>query len=436
MGNWSHYRTVEAAELKQRPEGEKVRLLGWIASKREHGGKIFLTLRDRSGYVQVVADKSLCDPAVFEQVSDISKESSVAVEGLVSQDPRAPRGAEVHVTDVAVVAKSEPWPITLSALKSPGFLYDMRHLTVRGTKTRATMKIRSELLNGAHRFFEENGYVWIQTPTFITSASEGGATLFQVEYFGDKAYLTQSAQLYEEAAICAFERVYVIQPSFRSEKSRTRKHLTEFWHIEAEVAFATHDDIMEIEESLVHTMISAVIENCQGELSELQATRVESPELPFPRIPYDEALGIIEKKGFKIEWGDDFGAREEKAVSEEFEEPFFVTKYPVSARPFYQMPDPEDARLTLSSDMFAPRGYGEITSGGQRIHEYDLLVKRLKEEGLDPKDYQWYVELRRFGMPPHSGFGLGLERTVRWILGLSHIRGAAMFPRTPDRIYP
>ncbi|MFQ5951177.1 MAG: asparagine--tRNA ligase, partial [Candidatus Geothermarchaeales archaeon] len=435
LDSWSHYRTAEAAELEQRPEGERVRLLGWISSKREHGGKIFLTLRDGSGYVQVVADKSVCEPEVFEQVSSVSQESSVAVEGFTSRDPRAPGGVEVHVTKIGVVAESEPWPITKSALKSPGFLYDMRHLTVRGTKTRATMKIRSELLKRAHRFFEENGYVWIQAPTLITSASEGGATLFEVEYYGDKSYLAQSAQLYEEAAICAFEKVYVIQPSFRAEKSRTRKHLTEFWHIEAEVAFATHDEIMEIQERLLDAMISGVVKNCQSELSELQA-RVEPPEPPLLKIPYDEALSIIEKQGLKIEWGDDFGAREERALSEESEEPFFVTKYPVSARPFYQLPDPEDERLTLSSDMFAPEGYGEITSGGQRIHEYDALVGRLREEGLDPKDYQWYLELRRFGMPPHSGFGLGLERTVRWILGLSHIRGAALFPRTPDRIYP
>lgn len=436
LKRWLKYRTTLASQAREKGEGEVARLIGWVASKREHGKKIFITLRDSSGFIQVVGAAPSRKPKAFETMRDVNLESAIAVEGIIVRDPRAPHGVEVHVRDFRVIAGAQPWPITLSALKSPGFLFDMRHLTLRGKRTRAITLIRGEMLRAAQEYFEGNGYVWFQGPTFITSACEGGATLFKVDYFGGTVYLTQSAQLYEEAAICALERVYVIQPSFRSEKSRTRKHLTEYWHIESEAAFAAHEDIMEVEEELVQHMVSRVVERRQEELATLKVEDLEPPKTPFAKITYDEALGILRGKGIDLDWGEDLGSKAERLLCKQFEEPFFVTAYPTKARSFYHMPDPERPEVTLSSDLMAPGGYGEITSGGQRIHDYDLLLSRIHEQGLDPEEYRWYLDLRRFGMPPHSGFGLGLERLMGWTLNLEHVRQAILFPRTPSRTYP
>ncbi len=436
LTDWLKYRSVSAAQVMDKEEREVVRLIGWVDSKREHKEKIFMTLRDGSGHVQLVGDPTVCGTETIHRIEKTSVESAVAVEGYTVRDKRAPGGVEVHVMDFMTIAKADPWPITLTALRSPGFLFDMRHLTVRGRRTRAIMLIRSEMINAANEYFEKNGYIWMHAPTFITAASEGGATLFKVKYFDTTAYLTQSAQLYEEAAICSLEKVYIIQPSFRSEKSRTRRHLTEFLHMEAEVAFANHKDIMKIEEELVHHMVSKIIVNRQKELSTLKVKGLKPPEVPFEKITYHDALGILEGKGVYVKWGEDLGTEAEAALSEGFEGPFFVTNYPVSARGFYHMPDPDNPKITLSSDMMAPRGYGEITSGGQRIHDYDLLISRIRDEELDPENYRWYLDLRRYGMPPHSGFGLGVERMLRWLLDLKHIRDGVMFPRTPSRLYP
>lgn len=435
LRSWLEYRTIMATQAENREEDEVVRLIGWVANKREHGKKVFITLRDRSGFIQLVGAPPTSLPETLNLMKEAGLESSVAVEGLIKKDPRAPGGVEVHIRNFRVVAEASPWPVTLSALKSPGFLFDMRHLTLRGRRSRAMMLIRAELLRAAQGYFEGNGYVWFQGPTFITSACEGGSTLFNVEYFGRKVYLTQSAQLYEEAAICSLEKVYVIQPSFRSEKSRTRRHLTEYWHIEAEAAFAEHEDIMDVEEALVHHMVSKVAKNRQEELSTLKIKDLEPPLRPFARITYDEALDILRRKGIAMEWGEDLSTEAERALCDEFEQPFFVTAYPTKARSFYHMPDPQRPEITLSSDLIAP-GYGEITSGGQRIHDYDLLLSRILDQGLDPEEYRWYLELRRYGLPPHSGFGLGLERVMSWILRLEHIRQAIYFPRTPSRTYP
>ncbi len=434
--NWLEYRSALIAEVFDKREDETVRLIGWVDRKREHKEKIFITLRDGSGHIQLVGNPIICGEETFQNIAKTNMESAVAIEGYTVRDRRAPSGVEVHIVNFMMIAKADPWPITRSALKSPGFLFDMRYLTVRGRRTRATMLIRSEMVNAANEYFRKKGYVWMHAPTFITAASEGGSTLFNVKYFDTTAYLTQSAQLYEEAAICSLEKVYIIQPSFRSEKSRTRRHLTEFLHLEAEVAFANHRDIMRVEEELVHYMVSKTIKNRQKELSALKVKGLEPPKIPFEKITYDEALNILEDKGAHVEWGEDLGTEAEMTLSKEFEEPFFVKSYPVSARSFYHMPDPDDSRTTLSSDMMAPRGYGEITSGGQRIHDYDLLLSRIMDEGLDPEDYKWYLDLRRYGMPPHSGFGLGVERVLRWILDLKHVRDGVMFPRTPSRLYP
>ncbi len=434
MSSWLKYRTAYASDIFDKSDGEIVKLLGWISEKRTHKNKIFLMLRDSSGYVQMVAYKDKLGEKL-DLVKECGVESAIAVEGEIVSDKRAPGGKEVHLTDFKIISRAKQWPITPSALKSPGFLFDMRHLVIRGRRTRAILKIKSELIKAAQEYFERNGYVWIQAPTFITSACEGGATLFEVKYFDKKVYLTQSAQLYEEAAICSFEKVYTIQPSFRAEKSRTRRHLTEFWHIEAEVAFASHEDIMRVEEELVTYMISKLIERCRDELSLLKK-RIEPPKPPFPRITYDEAINILKRKGLEVKWGEDFGDEAERELSKEFDQPFFVTAYPLTTRSFYHKPDPANPKVTLSSDLMAPGGYGEITSGGERISDYNMLLSRIKEQGLNPEDYRWYLDLRLYGMPPHSGFGLGVERMLRWLLDLKHIRQASLFPRTPSRVYP
>lgn len=436
MGSWLNYRTDDSRSVLEKGENEKVRLLGWVASKREHKEKVFINLRDRYGYIQLVVSASNVEPEVFKIVKDVSLESAIAVEGIVKRDPRAPRGVEVHVTNFNIVSKSDVWPVTKDALKSPEFMYDKRYLTIRGPRSRAILLVRAGLINAAIRYFEENGYVLINAPTFITSAVEGGATLFSLKYFDTIAYLTQSAQFYEEAAICAFEKVYVVQPSFRAEKSRTRKHLTEFWHIEAEVAFAEHDDIMRVEEELLSYIVNYLRDNYADEIKYVRGTNLPEYEPPYPKISYDEALEILIKKGIDMEWGEDFGADEERALSEEFEEPFFIYGFPVTTRSFYHMNDPSRPEITLSSDLMAPEGYGEITSGGQRIHSYQELYDKIIEFGLNPEEYTWYLEIRKYGMPPHSGFGMGVERVLRWLLHLPHIRDATLFPRTPSRLYP
>ena len=436
MNMWLKYRNSDSSDIKNRKEGVSVRLLGWIASKRIHGEKIFMNLRDRYGYVQLVAEKDLLGNK-FEKVLKATVESAVAAEGNVKYDPRAFGGVEVHLTDFKVISPAETWPITISALESPEFMYDKRHLTIRGPRSRAILLVRAALLEAALEYFFKNKFVFINAPTFITSAVEGGATLFELKYFSDKAYLTQSAQFYEEAAICVFEKVFVVQPSYRAEKSRTRKHLTEFWHIESEVAFALHDDIMRVEEELLSYIIHRLNEKASIEIKYLNNNKMLSEfSPPFEKISYDEALAILQKKGFDLKWGEDFGANEERALSENFDAPFFVTDFPVVTRSFYHMPDPNRPEITLSSDLMAPKGYGEITSGGQRIHDYNVLLKKIMDMGLDPADYEWYLEIRKYGMPPHSGFGMGVERVLRWLLNLPHIRDATLFPRTPSRLYP
>lgn len=434
---WLNYRTSDSRDVKNKEEKETVRLIGWIANKRVHSKKVFINLRDRFGYIQLVAREDILPKDKFIHVKNTNIESAIAIEGFVVKDPRAPDGVEVHLTDFIVVSPADEWPITLSALRSPSFLYDMRHLTLRGPRSRAIMLIRSELIRSMIEFFINNEYVWIHAPTFITAAVEGGATLFPVKYFDRTAYLTQSAQFYEEAAICTYEKVFVVQPSFRSEKSRTRKHLTEFWHVEAEVAFATHQDIMKVEEELIYYSLCKLIERVPSEIKYIRkGKKFKPPEPPYEKIKYDEVIQMLQSKNININWGDDFGAKAEKVVSKMFDSPFFITHFPVKTRSFYHMDDPNNPELTLSSDLYAPEGYGEITSGGQRIHEYDKLYDKIKQFGLNPKDYQWYLDLRKYGMPPHSGFGLGVERTLRWILHLPHIRDSTLFPRTPSRLYP
>ncbi len=434
--SWGKYRNAFSRDVFSMEDGKEVRLIGWIAFKREHKDKVFLQLRDRYGYIQLVVSQG-SSTSLFEKTKNLNIESAVAVRGVVKSDVRAPGGKEVHVNEIHVVADADVWPITKEVLNAPDTMYDLRHLTMRGPRSRSILLVREGIILGSIEYFTKNGYVFITAPTFITAAVEGGATLFKLKYFDRYAYLTQSSQFYEEAAICVFEKVFVVQPSFRAEKSRTRKHLTEFLHIEAEAAFLTHDDIMDVEEELLKHIISYLNRNYEKEIKFLlNGSLLKEYEDPFPRIKYEEAISILQSKGVNIEWGEDFGSDEERILSKEFDTPFFVTHFPVNTRSFYHMNDPNNEKVTLSSDLMAPDGYGEITSGGQRIHKYEDLLRKIKEFGLNPEDYQWYLDIRKYGMPPHSGFGMGVERVARWLLKLPHVRDATLFPRTPSRIYP
>ncbi|MDW8360525.1 MAG: amino acid--tRNA ligase-related protein, partial [Candidatus Caldarchaeum sp.] len=308
---------------------------------------------------------------------------------------------------------------------------------IRGPKASAVLRFRSKLINQLRDWFEREGFVEVHCPTFITAAVEGGATLFKVDYFGRPVYLTQSVQFYQEAAIYALEKVYSVQPSFRAERSKTRRHLTEFWHVEGEIAFAGLEELMRVVERLVGESSIAALENSADELRLLdRKVNISLLEPPYERVKYSEALGLLERKGVHVPWGSDLGADEERVLTMEFEKPFFLTHFPKKAKAFYHKTDPSNPQLTLSADLLAPAGYGEVVGGGQRIHDYEELLGRIEEEGLDASDYRWYLDLRKFGSVPHSGFGLGLERLVQWLLGLKNIRSAAMFPRTPTRVYP
>lgn len=416
--------------------GDRVELLGWIRNVRQHGKLVFLDLRDSTGVVQVTVKTGVADEEAVKTASTLGREASVKVVGRVVEDRRAPGGREILCERLEVVGRAYgEYPIKPGV--GPRFLYDNRHLYLRSPKVSAIMKIRSAMVEAARRWFIEHGFTEIHCPTFITAAVEGGATLFEVNYFGRKAYLTQSVQFYQEAAIYGLEKVFSIQPSFRAEKSKTRRHLTEFWHIEAEMAFTELPELLETVEQLISYMVVETVEKRKREFTELgRRFNVEVVEPPFERIKYEEALNILESKGVTISWGEDLGADEERILTEQFDKPFFVTHYPKEAKAFYHMPDPSNPRVTLSADLLAPKGYGEIVGGGQRIHDYKLLIQRIEEENLNPQDYRWYLDLRKYGTIPHSGFGLGVERLLQWILNLRNIRSACLFPRTRQRIYP
>lgn len=413
--------------------GKKVTLCGWVHRKRIHGGVLFIILRDETGTVQLSAHEDLVGERVFREADRATLESSITVDGIVKIDKRAPGGIEVAISNLRIVNLAEPWPIQRTAGRT--FLLDHRHLHLRGLKPQAVMFVRDAVCRASRQYLEREGFTEVHPPLFIGVAVEGGATLFPIDYFGREVYLTQSGQLYLEAAINSLGKVYTLNPSFRAEKSRTRRHLTEFWEIECEVPFATHDDIMKVEEELLAHICTYASERCRNRLA-LLGRDLKIPETPFARITYDEGLEIAQKGGVEVEWGEEFGSEAERVISKRFTEPFFITGFPTKSRSFYHKPNPRDPKITLSSDLMAPDGYGELSSGGQRISDFDLLVRRIREQGLPLESYKWYLDLRRYGIPPHAGFGLGIERTVRWICGLPHIRDACLFPRTPDRVYP
>jgi len=424
-----------SAEVIKGNAGPAVELRGWVARKHTVGGLVFILLRDGSGYVQVSAKKGSLPAESFRAVKSATRESAVIVRGHVLDDARAPGAKEVAASGFEVVSPAESWPITKTAVRSASYLLDNRHLSIRGPKAIAAMKVRAEVIGAAFDYFRDHGFYLISAPTFVQAAVEGGSTLFEVDYFGKKAYLSQSAQFYEEAALAALQKVWIFQPAFRAEKSKTAKHLTEFWMIEAEQAFAEQVENMKLQEELLAAMVRKVLERRQDELKTLGRTIGEF-SLPLPRITYDQARSIASKAGFPFEWGEDISTEAERAVSRSQDAPFFITEYPLSARSFYHMTYADRPEVTKSADLIAPEGYGELATGGQRIHDYKELTARISGQDLPTESFSWYLELRKFGMPPHSGFGIGVERTTRWIAGLKHIRSASLFPRTVSRISP
>jgi asparaginyl-tRNA synthetase len=423
---------AKAAEALKMEDGARVTVRGWVYRFRDLGEKVFLVVRDSSGIVQAVFSG---EAAAKAREADV--EASVIVTGVVRSDSRAPGGKEIVGEAVEVVGASKNFPITKDFSRE--FLLDVRHLWVRSRRMQAVLKIRHTVFGALHEYFRRSGYYEVQAPMFITAAVEGGATLFPVKYVdGSTVYLTQSSQFYLEALIYSLEKVYTIAPSFRAEKSRTRRHLTEFWHCEAEVAWAGLEDIMRVEEELVSYVVERVLDSNQDELKLLgrNTEPLERCKPPFYRVSYDEALEILEGKGFKVAWGEDLGADEERALVEEFDKPVFVHRYPEKAKAFYHKNDPARPEVTLSADLLAPEGYGEIIGGGERIERLEELLEKIKRFGLREEDYEWYVDLRRYGTVPHAGFGLGIDRLVMWVAGLDHIVDAVAFPRTIRRVYP
>ncbi len=418
--------------------GETVTLKGWLFNKRSSGKVKFLILRDGTGYLQCVVFKGNVTPEVFELADHMGQETSFEITGKIKEEPRAIGGYEMDAVDLKVIGKSENYPITP---KEHGveFLIDHRHLWVRSRKQYAVLKIRHRIVKAIRDFFDERDFTLFDGPIITPNASEGTSTLFETPYFDlGKAYLTQSSQLYAEAGAMAFGKVYTFGPTFRAEKSKTRRHLTEFWMVEPEMAFYDLDDDMDLAEEFLEYIVQTVLEDRKEELKILErdTTKLESVVRPFPRISYDDAVKILHENGRDFEWGDDFGAPDEATISNQFDRPVMVHRYPAEVKAFYMKRDPENPKLALAVDVLAPEGYGEIIGGSQREDDYDTLVDRIKEHDLPLDFFQWYLDLRRYGSVPHSGFGLGLERTVAWICGIEHLREAIPFPRLIYRNTP
>ena len=421
-------------------DGKEVTIRGWLYNLREAGKLIFPIFRDGTGLLQgVVSQKE--NPQAFDALHGLTQESSVIVTGTVRADQRAPGGYEMGITRVEIVQKvpeSNPYPIQLKE-HGVDFLLEKRHLWMRTPRQASILRIRAEAIRSAREYMDGQGYILTDSPMFTPAACEGTTTLFELDYFDEgKAYLTQSGQLYLEATAAALGKVYCFGPTFRAEKSKTRRHLTEFWMLEPEAAFARLDDMMALGEGLVSHIVQSVVKNRARELETLKrdVAKLESVKPPFPRITYDQAIEILQKSGKPAKWGDDFGGDEETVLSSQYDRPVMVHRYPAAIKAFYMEPDPQRAELALGFDMLAPEGYGEIIGGGERMSSYELLVKRLREHGLPEEAFQWYLDLRRYGSVPHAGFGLGLERTVAWICGTEHIRECIPFPRMIYRIYP
>ena len=419
-------------------EGQSVTLRGWLHNRRSSGKIHFLQVRDGSGFIQCVMSKQAVGEEMFKQADHLSQESAIIVHGTVRADSRAPGGYEIDVTGLDVVAEAQNYPITPKE-HGVDYLMDRRHLWIRAPRQQAILRIRHEVINAVRDFFNSRHFILADTPIFTPAACEGTTTLFPVQYFEDNtAFLTQSGQLYNEANAMALGRVYCFGPTFRAEKSKTRRHLTEFWMVEPEMAYANLEDVMNLSEALVVSIVERVLENRQRELQTLErdTAKLEIIKAPFPRISYDDAADKLKAKGMPFEWGGDFGAPDETALSGEHDRPLFVHGFPSAIKAFYMKPHPDRPEVSLSVDLLAPEGYGEIIGGGQRLEDLDLLLKRIKEHDLPQEAFEWYLDLRRYGSVPHSGFGMGIERVVTWICGIDHLREAIPYPRMLYRMYP
>ncbi|WP_219836578.1 asparagine--tRNA ligase [Paenibacillus sp. R14(2021)] len=417
--------------------GQSVWIGCWLNGKRSSGKIQFLQLRDGTGYVQGVAVKSELPESVWESAGKLTQESSLYVKGTVREEPRSQSGYELTVEDIEIIQLTQDYPITPKE-HGVDFLMDRRHLWLRSSKQRAILVIRAEIIRSIQQFFDEHGFTLVDPPILTPSSSEGTTNLFHIKYFDEDAYLTQSGQLYMEAAAMALGKVYSFGPTFRAEKSKTRRHLIEFWMIEPEMAFVDHEENLRVQERFVSFVVQNVVANCRKELETIgrDISKLEAIQAPFPRITYDEAIAFLQERQHEIQWGEDFGAPHETAIAESYDRPVFITHYPASFKAFYMKPDPNRPEVVLCADMIAPEGYGEIIGGSQRIDDPELLAERFQEHELSTEAYQWYLDLRKYGTVPHSGFGLGLERTVAWICGLEHVRETIPFPRLLYRLYP
>ncbi len=424
-----------------RHAGETVQIAGWLYNLRKSGKIVFPQLRDGTGIMQCVGVKSELPEETFETLKHLTQESSLILTGQVRAEERAPGGYEMDIKSVEVVqrvSEAEPYPITPKE-HGVDFLMDHRHLWLRSKRQHAAIRVRHEVIRAIRDYLDNNGFILVDTPIFTPAACEGTTTLFEVDYFEDeKAYLTQSGQLYNEANAMAFGKVYCFGPVFRAEKSKTRRHLTEFWMVEPEMAYAGLEDIKRVAEGLIVYVVGRVLETRKQELKVLErdTTKLESIQSPFPRMSYDDAVKILQQRGSEIEWGTDFGNADETLVTQDLDRPLIIDKYPASFKAFYFQPDEERPEVVMGADIIAPEGYGEIVGGGQRIHDLELLKKRIEEHNLPVDAFNWYLDLRKYGTVPHAGFGMGVERTVAWICGLEHIRETIPYPRMLYRTRP
>ncbi len=416
---------------------QDVEVRGWVYNKRSSGKVRFILVRDGTGILQTTVFSHEESHPLFKKFDELTQETSLIVRGHVCEDKRAPGGFELSLQDIEIIQVAQDYPITPKEHSTP-FLMEHRHLWLRSRKQHAVLQVRAEVIKAIRDFFDERGFRLMDTPILTPSACEGTTTLFETQYFDQKAYLSQSGQLYNEATAMAFGKVYCFGPTFRAEKSKTRRHLIEFWMVEPEVAFALLDDIIELGEDLILFLIERVLANRKADLEELERDTkpLEQIKKPFPRLTYEAALPQLQEKGSTLQWGEDFGAPEETIISDIYPSPVCITHFPAKIKAFYMQPDPKRPDLALAVDFLASEGYGEIIGGSQRIHDLELLERRVKEIGIPRDAYQWYLDLRKFGTVPHSGFGLGVERTVAWICKVKHIRETIPFPRLLYRIYP
>ena len=417
--------------------GQTVTVKGWLANRRSSGKLHFLQLRDGTGVMQAVCFKGNLDEDLFKRLDSLPQESSLQVEGAIKEEPRAPGGYEMDVASVGIYHEAEPYPITKKE-HGTGFLMENRHLWLRSSKQHATLRVRARIIKAIRDYLDDRGYVCIDSPVFTPSACEGTTTLFPVDYFGETAYLTQSGQLYAEASAMAFGKVYCFGPAFRAEKSKTRRHLTEFWMVEPEVAFLEMVGLLDLIEDFLAYIVQAVLKDRRRELEILERdiSKLEAIKAPFPRLSYSDAVDLLNAKGSSFEWGNDFGAPDETLISEQFDKPVLIHRYPAQVKAFYMKRDPADERLALCVDAIAPEGGGEIVGGSERAADLGFLLEQIEKHQLPEEAFRWYLDLRRYGSVPHAGFGLGLERTTAWICGTHHVRECIPYPRMLERITP